>query len=58
MSAPANHCTWSQDDEGHWETSCKRMFSFSADGPAENEFAFCCFCGKPLHPVPYDEVGP
>ena len=41
-------CRWSQDEDGNWKTSCGEMFIFLEDGPKENEFHFCCYCGGAL----------
>jgi hypothetical protein len=39
-------CTWREDCG--WETSCGELFEFTADGPKENRFGFCPFCGGVL----------
>jgi hypothetical protein len=44
-------CQWYLDDVGGdsvWETECKNAFEFTNDGPQENGFKFCCYCGKAL----------
>lgn len=38
-------CTWTKEDEGPWHTECNNAFEFTTDGPKENEFKHCCFCG-------------
>lgn len=45
-----NKCVWTEDDDGAWDTSCDNRFEFTADGPEENDFAFCPYCGKNLTP--------
>jgi len=43
------NCEWSEgEEEGEYDTSCGHSYSFSADGPDENEFKFCPFCSKKL----------
>ncbi len=43
-------CEWylADEDDSVWETTCKHVFLFTTDGPTENKFKFCCYCGKPL----------
>jgi hypothetical protein len=48
-------CEWKEDDEGTWFTSCDNAFVFTDSGPTENGMKFCCYCGKPLKEVPYEE---
>jgi len=49
-------CTWHEDADGVWASSCDRRFVFGADGPVENLFRHCPHCGLPLTAVPYVEV--
>lgn len=46
-------CTWREevdsDMAGTWNTECQNMFSFSTDGPEENGFNYCPYCGDALH---------
>ena len=49
-------CQWSQDEDGNWKTSCGEMFIFLEDGPKENEFRFCCYCGGALTETATTEV--
>jgi len=47
------NCTWIiQDphDQHIWETDCGEAFVFEVDGPEQNNFKFCPFCGKPIIP--------
>ena len=48
-------CTWTQDDEGGelYSTECGKSFYFTDEGPTENEFRFCPYCGKTLIEVKY-----
>ena len=38
-------CQWKEDADGIWQTDCGNAFEFTADGPTENEFRFCPYCG-------------
>lgn len=45
-----NECTWKyNEDEYYYETSCERVLMFAADGPTENGYLYCPFCGKKIH---------
>ena len=49
MSNELKPCVWSEEDGGGpYETSCGHMFECSSDGPVENGFLFCCFCGREI----------
>lgn len=48
-------CTWSQDWQGNWETSCDNMYEFTTDGVEENGFHWCPFCGGQLITIAYDD---
>ena len=50
-------CTWAEDWEGNWETSCGEAFIFYDGAPSENGMKFCCYCGKELAEVRYVEPG-
>lgn len=44
-------CVWSLDDatdSSLWETDCGQAFQFNDEGPEENHFRFCYYCGNPL----------
>lgn len=44
-------CCWTLVDEWSdmsWETTCGNKFVFFDEGPEENSFAFCPYCGKKL----------
>jgi len=41
-------CRWCQDDDGTWQSGCGLLFCFDNDGPSENGFRFCPFCGRPM----------
>ena len=39
-------CQWKEDGDGIWNTVCGHLvFEFTADGPTENKFLFCHYCG-------------
>lgn len=41
-------CHWIVDDDGRWDTECGEAFQFEVDGPRENGFRFCPYCGLKL----------
>lgn len=47
-----NTCSWSADEDGTWETECDELFQFTTDGPKENGFKFCPYCGARLETNP------
>lgn len=53
----STECHWSQDSEGSgvWATQCGRYFEITADTPSENEMRFCCFCGRPLTEIRFED---
>lgn len=44
------NCAWTPEggDSGDWKTKCNHIFTFTDEGPAENGFEFCPFCGGHL----------
>lgn len=40
-------CKW-RDMQEYWETGCDNAFSFETEGPEENGFKFCPYCGKTI----------
>ena len=42
-----NHCSWHVEEDGCdiWRTGCGNAFVFNCDGPVENGFDFCPYCG-------------
>jgi Lar family restriction alleviation protein len=48
-------CTWTENDDGAWETSCEQMFEFTTAGPTSNKFIFCPYCGKRIEAEPKTE---
>ena len=41
-------CTWTQNEDGVYETNCDNMFVFNDGGPVENGFRYCPYCGREL----------
>lgn len=43
-------CRWSRadDDTDMWETTCGKAFTIIDGSPADNQMAFCCYCGREL----------
>lgn len=55
-------CNWTQEDDdwgtyGPYETDCGRSFNIIDGTPADNEFKYCCYCGKKLigHPFVWSD---
>lgn len=44
-------CAWTVEEDGLWNTGCGNAFLFEVEGPHENGFKFCPYCGKPLEAV-------
>ncbi len=46
----AQTCAWTEgtEEEGYYSTSCGHLFTFNDDGPKENQFAYCPYCGGAL----------
>jgi len=51
------HCVWTNDDDGPWTTDCGQSFEFTTDGPRENKFNYCYFCGRALKAAGLPRVG-
>jgi len=41
-------CAWSDDDNGVYETECGNAFELNEGTPADNNMAYCCYCGRLL----------
>jgi len=50
-------CEWHGDEEGSWSTSCDNILCIIEGTPKENEMEFCCYCGKKLVQVVFEEEG-
>lgn len=50
-------CEWAQEDESSdaWDTSCGHTFLINDGTPSENDMCYCCFCGKTLIGVPFEQ---
>lgn len=51
-------CEWTQQDTifgVDWVTECGGEFRIDDGMPTENGMTHCCFCGKKLINVPFDE---
>ena len=45
-------CEWKYNNsEYYWESSCEHLHIFMSDGPEENEYDFCPYCGKNIKVV-------
>ena len=45
-------CEWKYNDtEYYWKSSCDNLHIFMSDGPKENEYRFCPYCGKKIKEV-------
>ena len=48
-------CEWKYNDsEYYFESSCKHLHIFMSDGPKENEYRFCPYCGKKIKEMESD----
>lgn len=50
----AEACEWTENDIGSWNTSCGNTFEFNDGGPADNQAAFCLYCGGALTAIAYE----
>ena len=49
-------CEWRQVEEyDYYDTSCGQSFTIIEGTPKENLMHYCCYCGKPLKYVPWQE---
>lgn len=48
-------CTWSEDEDGAWDTQCHNRFYLCEGTPEDNKMSFCCYCGRKLEQFTYDE---
>lgn len=53
----STECHWSQDSEDGdtWAAQCGRYFTINDGSPSDNEMRFCCFCGKPLVEIRFED---
>lgn len=52
----AANCTWSEDEEGIYETDCGHTFEAMNGDPLSNGAKWCMFCGCQILTVPFDPV--
>lgn len=47
---PMKECKWEYQGEWdhYWQTSCGGAHVFEEDGPKENDYKFCPYCGGEL----------
>ncbi len=60
MTDTPSTCTWVQDDEDSscYDTECKQSFDVNDSiSIPQNDFKFCCYCGKSLRSETWEEVG-
>ena len=51
-SAYDDVCEWKYNNsEYYWESSCEHLHIFMSDGPEENEYKYCPYCGKKIKVV-------
>ena len=48
-------CTWTQDPDGIWHTSCGQAHEFNTGTPEENDHRYCPYCGKVLEAIHWKE---
>jgi len=48
-------CTWTEDFEGCWNTSCGHAVVFEYRVDQDKEYRFCAYCGKAIEFVAYTE---
>ncbi len=49
-----DECGWLEKEdgeEGYWDTSCGNSHLFFGGTPADNQYKFCPYCGKPIKDV-------
>lgn len=49
-------CKWCKDgyhmaEHDYYQTECDNLFQFSNDGPKENHFVYCPYCGLKIEEV-------
>lgn len=46
-------CEWRENEDGFWDTGCKRMWATIEGTPAENSMRYCPMCGGTINEVAY-----
>lgn len=49
-------CTWTEDDDGNWGTSCGDTYCMEAGTPRENGYAYCPNCGSRIKYVEHISI--
>lgn len=49
------NCKWKEDIDGLWWTGCGGLFEVIGYTPKENGMDFCCYCGRTLDQIEYEE---
>ena len=45
LAMAKRECKWTVDDDGAFNTECGHRFELTYDGPKENHWVFCPYCG-------------
>lgn len=48
-------CTWVEDEDSHWDTSCGNRAILNMFSPSDNKMIYCWYCGLVLVEKPYCE---
>lgn len=49
-------CKWSEEDySGLWNTDCGNLFDLNEGTPSDNGMKFCCYCGKLIEQVVFED---
>ena len=51
------YCTWTENSDHYWDTSCHNSFCLDDGTPKDNEMNFCCYCGETLKQEVYKDEG-
>ena len=51
-------CEWSGNVDGFYDTACGNAHEFITDGPTENGYRYCPYCGKTLTVPPHHQPHP
>ena len=49
-------CVWEADREGVYQTACGHAYRFTIGGVSDYEVEYCCYCGKPISELRYQEA--
>lgn len=51
-------CTWTEDEDGYWNTECGNLIVLNTGTPRDNGFVYCPYCGQRLIERPYNADHP